>query len=108
MEDGTETPYFGILQEILQVDFETFNVVLFGGDWYKIVEEGPHTTLKNDKCGFRRLNMHPSNILPKTRSFDDVWIYPGQVDQCFFVPMTRQDSNWSLVVPVWPRYEYRS
>jgi hypothetical protein len=106
MEDGTETPYYGILQEILQVEFETFSAVLFGGDWYKIIKEGTHKTLENDKCGFRRLNMHQSNILPRTREIDDVWIYPGQVDQCFFVPMTRRDPNWFLVVPIWPRYQY--
>ncbi len=107
MEDGSTTSFYGIIQDILEVEFLNFKVVLFGCDWFKIIEEGIHQTLVDDKCGFKRLKTHSSNILSKRHPMDDVWIYPSQVDQCFYVPMTRRDPHWSLVVPVWPRKDYQ-
>lgn len=102
-EEGAMMPYCGILKEILEVDFESFQVILLGASWYRVVTQGDNATVKLDPCGFHRVNTSFTN--PRNRRDSDNWIYPRQVDQCFYVPIKERIRNhkWSVVVPVFPR-----
>ena len=101
--DGTggRMPYCGVLETILEVDYGLFKIVLFGAKWYKMVVGGRNPTVRHDDCGFIRVNTTHTRHSHRTDS--DVWIYPSQVDQCFYVPLVPADSDWSIVVPVFPR-----
>ena len=83
--DSDAMPYSGILEEILEVDFGSFVDVLLGCKWYKAILRGRNKTVCNDECGFVRVNT--SQTKPQRRETSDVWVYPHQVDQCFYVPI---------------------
>lgn len=97
---ASSLPYCGVIEDILEVDFGHFNVVLLGGRWYKFVSSGQGQTVINDECGFLRVNTR--HLQSRARPYSDVWVYPSQVDQCFYIELPN-DPHWSLVVPVFPR-----
>ena len=91
----------GVLETILEVDYGLFKVVLFGAKWYRVISNGRNATIQHDDCGFIRVNTNHTRHSHRIDS--DVWIYPSQVDQCFYVPLGPIESDWSVVVPVFPR-----
>ena len=96
--DGVDqvVAYCGKITDIVEVSFGSFETVLVGAMWYRTGS----ATLVLDGCGFRRVN----TTLHQTRNTyaSEVWIYPHQVDQCFYVPIADMPS-WDLVVPLQPR-----
>jgi hypothetical protein len=100
-EEYARMPYCGILETILEVDYGLFKVILLGAKWYKVILSGRNSTIRYDDCGFIRVNTE--HVRHSHRIDSDVWIYPNQVDQCFYVPLRGVDAAWSIVVPVFPR-----
>jgi hypothetical protein len=96
--DGVDqvVPYCGKMTDILEVTFGSFEVVLVGAMWYR----SGSTTMVADDCGFLRVNT--SLHQPRHTYASEVWIYPHQIDQCYYVPMADLPS-WDLVVPLQPR-----
>jgi hypothetical protein len=100
-EEDPMMPYCGVLTDILEVEYGTFNIILMGARWYKVELEGRNRSVVRDECGFIRVDTR--RTMPRSRKDSDVWVFPHQVDQCFYVPMTSTLRGWSLVVPVFPR-----
>ncbi len=96
--DGVDqvVPYCGKMTDILEVNFGSFETVLVGAMWYR----SGSATLVADACGFLRVNT--SLHQPRNTYASEVWIYPHQVDQCFYVPIADMPP-WDLVVPIQPR-----
>jgi hypothetical protein len=90
-------PFCGKITDIVEVNFGSFEIVLVGAVWYR---SGSTTLVSNDPCGFIRVNT--SLHQPRNTYASEVWIYPHQVDQCFYVPMIDMPT-WEIVVPLQPR-----
>ena len=89
-------PYCGKMTDILEVNFGSFETVLVGALWYR----SGSPTMVEDDCGFLRVNT--SLHQPRHTYASEVWIYPHQIDQCYFVPIADLPP-WDLVVPIQPR-----
>ena len=89
-------PFCGKITDILEVSFGSFETVLVGALWYK----SRSATLVPDNCGFLRVNT--SLHQPRNTYASEVWIYPHQCDQCFYVPIADMPP-WEIVVPLQPR-----
>jgi len=66
VETRARMPFCGILKEILEVNFGTFEVVLFGASWYRFVAKEKHEIVVMDDCGFWRVNTdfkNPRNMV---------------------------------------------
>jgi Domain of unknown function (DUF4218) len=96
--DGVDqvVPYCGKMTDIVEVNFGSFDTVLVGAVWYR----SGSATMVADDCGFLRVNT--SLHQPRHTYASDVWIYPHQIDQCYYVPIADMPS-WDLVVPLQPR-----
>nr|GEU83235.1 hypothetical protein [Tanacetum cinerariifolium] len=84
--------YYGQLQEILELLYLSFKVVLFQVKWFNTSNEGrkvKHLVLRN--------NM--TQILTKGDAFkDDQYILATQVKQCFYLEdMARRQHHWKVV-----------
>ncbi len=103
--EGTDTianvPYCGVLESIMEVDYGLFKVVLLGAKWYKVVLTGRNVTVQHDECSFMRVKTTRTQHSHRVDS--DVWVYPSQVDQFYYVPLGPLEPEWSIVVLVFPR-----
>lgn len=75
--------YYGLLQEILQVRYGTYKVVLFKCKWYDILREHQGYKIEN---GTLLLN---SSRLQWT---NEPYILASQARQCFYVPDPRDET----------------
>ena len=49
----SDIEYFGLIQDILKIDFRsTFHVFIFDVQWFKVIMEGQGATIRRDISGF--------------------------------------------------------
>ena len=48
--------YFGHLKEIINVDYRSFNMLLFDVQWFKVIMEGSNATVRRDVSGFLKVD----------------------------------------------------
>ncbi len=81
-----EVPYCGIINDILEVDFRSFTIVLMDVQWHKsIMPPSRRPSMVLDECGFYRVDTRLS--VPQGTEYSDTIVLPSQVDQCIMVPM---------------------
>lgn len=100
-EGGVSTEYFGLLDTIVKISYQSFEKVLFHAKWYKTEgKPGRWQTLCEDECGALRVKfVRPmSEKLPSDEPFAD----PNEVEQVFFVD-DKINRGWKLVVHAEPR-----
>ena len=47
-----EMQYFGLLKEIINVDYRSFTMLIFDVQWFKVIMEGSNATVRRDVSGF--------------------------------------------------------
>ena len=83
--------------DIVEVNFGSFHIILAWALWYRSELSGRNAIIIMDECGFFRVNtIHDQ---PKNRVNSDVWIYPYQVDQCFYMDLPHMHP-WEVVVSI--------
>ncbi len=98
--DQESTPYCGIIQDILEVDYGSFTCVVLEATFYKSIMSPPRrASMILDECGFYRVDT--TRVAPRGREDSDTLAFPSQVDQCMIVPMASLPS-WSIIIPVFP------
>lgn len=76
--------YYGFLQCIVRVEFDSFETVLFGREWYDtIVKRGKNGTLVEDECGFNRIKI--GHFFPIHRATNEPFIFPKDVIEVFYM-----------------------
>ena len=95
----SENRYYGILDDILECDFNSFKVVLFVVKWFRLRlnrNDSYRTVIEHDS-GFTMIN---------TRSFepvgDEPYVLPSQCEQVFYFGVPHKP-GWSFVVRHDPR-----
>ena len=95
----SENRYYGILDDILECDFNSFKVVLFVIKWFRLRlnRNDPNRTVIEHDSGFTMIN---------TRSFepvgDEPYVLPSQCEQVFYFGVPHKP-GWSFVVRHDPR-----
>lgn len=87
----SDMKYYGVIQEIWELDYRTFRIPVFKCDWV----ESNHG-VKEDELGFTLVNLN------KLGHKDDPFILANQARQVFYIkdPL---DSRWSVVLATEPR-----
>jgi hypothetical protein len=96
--EETENRYYGLLEDIIECDFNSFKIVLFEVKWYRIWihEHDPERTVIEHDNGFTMVN---------TRAFEPgtkPYVLPSQCEQVFYSEVPGK-ASWSYVV----RYDRR-
>jgi hypothetical protein len=95
----SENRYYGILDDILECDFNSFKIVLFVVKWFRLRlnRNDPDRTVIEHDSGFTMIN---------TRSFepvgDEPYVLPSQCEQVFYFGVPHKP-GWSFVVRHDPR-----
>jgi hypothetical protein len=94
----TENRYYGLLEDIIECDFNSFKIVLFEFKWYRlrIHECDPKRTVIEHDNGF---------IMVNTREFEpgtEPYVLPSQCEQVFYSEVLGK-AGWSYVVRYDPR-----
>lgn len=97
-ENTGNKEYFGVLTDIIQLDYPGGNsVILFECDWWDVDRKGKG--IKEDRYGFTLINI---NGKLKT---NEPYVLATQVEQVYYVKDTK-DPNWQVVVKTKPRDLY--
>jgi hypothetical protein len=96
--EETENRYYGLLEDIIECDFNSFKIILFEVKWYmlRIHERDPERTIIEHDNGFTMVN---------TRAFEpsiESYVLPSQREQVFYSEVPGK-ASWSYVV----RYDLR-
>ncbi|KMT02057.1 hypothetical protein BVRB_9g207860 [Beta vulgaris subsp. vulgaris] len=93
-----EDDYFGILTEILEVQYlDGKRVILFRCDWWDVHKVG--RGIKIDNHGY--VSVNSQRLLPTKEQF----VLMSQAQQVFYVN-DELDPNWFIVVKTQPRHHY--
>ncbi|XP_073030675.1 uncharacterized protein [Primulina eburnea] len=85
----TDVTFYGVIEEIWELDYHQFQVPLFKCVWVA----NDKGVINNDECGFTLVNMN--KIGHKNYSF----VLASQVNQVFYIDDPLQ-KGWSIVLPV--------
>lgn len=99
-------PYYGKVEEILLLTYNShtrLEVILFKCRWFKSNLRGANATIVEDECGFTRLRTSASSTLRQDWATSDPFVFPHQVEQCFYLPYPDDPEEWSIVIPYTPR-----
>ena len=88
--------YYGYLEDILDIDFKSFKVVLFKVRWYRLLLQGDERTVIDHDNGFTMINTN--RYEPNTEPY----VLPIQCEQVFFSEVPGR-AGWSFVVRFDPR-----
>jgi hypothetical protein len=106
IQGGRSIEYYGKIESIVQIRFTSFEVTLLKGMWFN--SEPKHdralASLVLDECGFNRIKV-TNNMMKSTTVSDEPFVYPGDVEQVFFVE-DKLHKGWELVVPYDRRTKY--
>ena len=53
-----QVEYVGWVEEILELDYGQFQVIVFLCNWVKAISQGPGATMKRDEYGFTLVNFN--------------------------------------------------
>ena len=84
--DATQS-YYGIIEDIWELDYSDFQVTVFNCKWADISRRG----LKRDNCGFNLLKMD------KWRENEEPFILASQAKQVFYIG-DKVEKGWSVIV----------
>jgi hypothetical protein len=85
--------YYGVIRDIILLDYHTFRVPIFKCDWANIVNG-----LKVDDHGFTLVNLHQG----QNQFTNDPFILASQAKQVFY-SRESDTSNWYVVLKTPPR-----
>lgn len=68
--------YYGLIQEILEVNYRRFSIFLLDVKWFKVVKTGRSATVRREKSGFYAID---SKALWTNKS--DTFVFPHQCEQ---------------------------
>ncbi|KAL3680218.1 hypothetical protein R1sor_023174 [Riccia sorocarpa] len=95
-----DLPYFGRVEQILKIYFGSTKFRLLYCSWYKVQLAGRSRTVERDETGFTRVNI--TFTISRSRGRDEPFVFPTQVERCFFVPAPHMP-EWAYVIPYVPR-----
>ena len=89
-----QVEYVGWVEEILELDYGRFQVIVFLCNWVKEISHGPGATMKQDDYGFTLVNFN--RLIPiSAQSF----VFPIQIEQVFFSDTNcEQPGCWKVVL----------
>ena len=93
----TNLEYVGWVEEIISVDYGTFEVVVLYCTWARANKKGPRATMKCDEYGFTLFKF--DRLIPYSA---DSFAFPLHVQQVFFVDDVAND-GWKVVLRREPR-----
>ncbi|KAI3944945.1 hypothetical protein MKW98_032713, partial [Papaver atlanticum] len=79
-----DTSYFGIVQKILELDYEDFTEVVFLCNWIR-VEDKKHGSYVDEETNLRFVNF--KRFTSKSKDVDEPFIHASQDDQVFAAAM---------------------
>lgn len=82
-ETRCKLDYYGIIQEIIEVNYRVFSLFLLDVKWFKAIDTGRQATIRYDECGFYAIN---SKAIWKNKL--DTLVFPSQCEQ-----VTYQSTN---------------
>ena len=82
-ETRCKIDYYGIIQEIIEVNYRVFSLFLLDVKWFKAIDTGRQATIRYDECGFYAIN---SKAIWKNKL--DTLVFPSQCEQ-----VTNQSTN---------------
>ncbi|XP_075497779.1 uncharacterized protein LOC142535021 [Primulina tabacum] len=85
----TDVTFYGVIEEIWELDYHQFQVPLFKCAWVA----NDKGVINNDECGFTLVNMN------KIGHKNDSFVLASQVNQVFYIDDLLQ-KGWSIVLPV--------
>ncbi|XP_059075535.1 uncharacterized protein LOC131875398 [Cryptomeria japonica] len=88
--------YYGVLEDIIQLDFMSFKKVIFHVEWYKLIKVGEEKTIFMHSNGFHMINTS------RFEATSEPYVFPNQCDQIFLIPNLEQP-GWSFVIDYDPR-----
>lgn len=88
--------YYGVLEDIIELDFMSFKKVIFRVEWYKLIEVGEEKTILLHNNGFHMINTS------RFEATSEPYVFPSQCDQIFLIPNLEQP-GWSFVIDYDPR-----
>ena len=88
--------YYGVLEDIIELDFISFKKVLFCVQWYKLIKVGEEKTILLHNNGFNMINTS------RFEATSEPYVFPNQCDQIFLIPNLEQH-DWSFVIDYDPR-----
>ncbi|MCO5602467.1 hypothetical protein L7F22_056599 [Adiantum nelumboides] len=92
-----EMQYFGLLKEIINADYQSFTILIFDVQWFKVIMEGPNATVRRDVSRFIEVD--------STKPWSDLrdtFVLPEHCKQVIFYPKP-SDERWWYVIKVAPR-----
>lgn len=75
----TEMQYFGLLKEIISVDYRSFHMLLFDVQWFKVIMTGSNATVRRDVSGF--LEVDSTKLW---NDLQDTFVLPEHCEQVCF------------------------
>lgn len=88
--------YYGVLEDIIELDFMSLKKVIFRVEWYNSIEVGEEKTILLHNNGFHMINTS------RFEATSEPYVFPSQCDQNFFIPNLEQ-LGWSFVIDYDPR-----
>ncbi|XP_073276424.1 uncharacterized protein [Primulina huaijiensis] len=85
----TDVTFYGVIEEIWELDYHQFQVPLFKCAWVA----NDKGVINNDECGFTLVNMN------KIGHKNDSFVLASQVNNVFYIDDPLQ-KRWSIVLPV--------
>ncbi|KAI3862629.1 hypothetical protein MKX03_001607, partial [Papaver bracteatum] len=89
-----DTSYFGIVQKILELDYEDFTEVVFLCNWVR-VEDKKHGSYVDADTNLRFVNFE--RFTTKSKDFDEPFIHDSQASQVFYCG-DETKKHWHLVL----------
>ena len=89
--------YIGWIEEILELDYGRFQVLVLLCNWVQAISNGPGATMQRDDYGFPLVNFN--RLIP---IYAQSFVFPVQVEQVFFSDC-HGEPGWRVVLRKEPR-----
>ena len=90
-----EVPYYGIVKQILELDYHDFKVVVFNCDWVRI--ENTNSIRVDPETNLRYVNLE--RLMRTTKESDEPFILASQASQVFYCKdQSRPTDEWHVVL----------
>ncbi|MCO5594101.1 hypothetical protein L7F22_048122 [Adiantum nelumboides] len=88
--------YYGLIQDILEVNYRRFSHFILDVRWFKVIKRGRNATVPRDQSGLYAID---SKAI--WRDKNDTFVFPHQCEQIVFYP-TRSNPRWWYVIQTAP------
>lgn len=86
--------YCGAIQDIIKVGYRKFNMFIFDVKWFKVISQGPLTSIRRDKSGLIQVD---STKLWTNQT--DTFVLPEHCEQVVF-KVDPKDRKWLFVIQI--------